>query len=77
LWEAFLLQMNDFDRYLETELRVMLNPVVARRPPTRRGRLKEAEQPAVQPLPVDALVAETIPVVVPVVTVPVAPARSL
>jgi len=77
LWEAFLLQMNDFDRYLETELRVMLNPVVARRPPTRRGRLKEAEQPAAPARPVDTLVAEAIPVVVPVVTVPVAPARSL
>jgi len=68
--------MNDFDRYLETELRVMLNPVVARRPPTRRGRRKEAEQPTVPFVPVDSLVVETIPVVVPV-TVPVAPARSL
>jgi hypothetical protein len=76
LWEAFLLQMDDFDRYLETELRVMLNPVVARRPPTRRGRRKEAEQPAVPLVPADTLVIETIPVVVPV-TVPVAPARSL
>jgi hypothetical protein len=77
LWEAFLLQMNDFDRYLETELRVMLNPVVARRPPPRRGRRKEAEQPAAPLVAVDALVVETIPVVVPVVTVPVASARSL
>jgi len=77
LWEAFLLQMNDFDLYLETELRVMLNPVVARRPPTRRGRRKEAGQPPRPPLPVDALVAETIPVVVPVVIVPAAPARLL
>ena len=76
MWEAFLLQMNDFDRYLETELRVMLNPVVARRPPARRGRRKKAEQPAVPLVPVDALVVQTIPVVVPV-TVPVAPARSL
>ena len=69
--------MNDFDLYLETELRVMLNPVVARRPPPRRGRRKEAEHPAAKLVAVDALVVETIPVVVPVVTAPVATARSL
>ena len=36
--EAFLLQMNDFDRLLEIRLRQMLDPVVATRPPTRRGK---------------------------------------
>lgn len=36
--EAFLLQMNDFDLLLETRLRLMLDPVVASPPPTRRGK---------------------------------------
>jgi hypothetical protein len=77
LWEAFLLQMNDFDRFLELELKSMLDPVVARRPPTRRGRDKEAPAP---PFPaVDTLAVEPIPVAEPlvVVTLPVAPAHSL
>lgn len=38
MWEAFLLQMNDFDRYLERELKLLLDPMASRRPPTRRGR---------------------------------------
>jgi hypothetical protein len=38
LWEAFLIQMNDFDRYLESGLRVMLDPVVASGAPRRRRR---------------------------------------
>ena len=77
MWEAFLLQMDDFDRFLEIELKSMLGPIVARRPPTRRGREEEAstpphpamDTPAVEPIPVaEALV---------VVTLPVAPAHSL
>jgi hypothetical protein len=36
LWEAFLLQMNDFDRFLERDLRRMLDPVAAVQPPPRR-----------------------------------------
>ena len=77
MWEAFLLQMNDFERYLETELRVMLDPVVARRPPPRRGQLEEAEQPVVPSLPVGGPAVDAIPVVAPVVTVPFAPGSSL
>ena len=34
--EAFLIQMNDFDRLVEIELRRMLDPVVAARVPPRR-----------------------------------------
>lgn len=43
LWEAFLLQMNDFDTVLEGKLRSMLDPIVAQRPPVRRGRRSRAE----------------------------------
>jgi hypothetical protein len=38
LWEAFLLQMNDFDKFLELQLRAMLDPVVATPPPPRKSR---------------------------------------
>jgi len=78
LWEAFLLQMNDFDRYLEAELKVWLDPVAARRPPFRKRRSESAvvSQPS---LAVEALAAEAIPVVEPVVvvTLPVASASTL
>jgi len=72
LWEAFLLQMNEFDRYLELKLRDMLDPVVAVTPPVLdvRGRRK----PAIE------LVGEAVPMGVaePVaVTVPVAPLPTL
>jgi hypothetical protein len=77
LWEAFLLQMNDFDRYLEFQLRRMLDPVVAVRPPRRKG-LKESPKPV---LAVDVarveLVAEAVPVVEPMVAIAVARARAL
>jgi hypothetical protein len=43
LQEAFLLQMNDFERRLESELRRMLDPVVATRPPKRRGAFKRVQ----------------------------------
>jgi hypothetical protein len=69
--------MDDFDRFLEIELRSMLGPVVSRRPPTRRGREKEAPAPPF--LVVDTVAVEPIPVAEPlvVVTLPVAPAHSL
>ena len=38
MWEAFLIQMNDFDRFLESELRQMLDPVLASGAPRRRRR---------------------------------------
>ena len=45
MWEAFLLQMNDFDSILELKLRHLLDPVVAGRPPVRRAHLKRPQQP--------------------------------
>lgn len=38
MWEAFLLQMDDFDRLLEFQLRRKLDGVVAAPVPARRGR---------------------------------------
>ena len=78
MWEAFLLQMNEFDRFLEVELRLMLDPVVVVQPPARGG-LKEPRKPvlAVVPprieLPADA-VGEVEPVRV---AVTVAPAHTV
>ena len=67
MWETFLLQMNDFDRLLELRLRNMLDPVVAARPPVRRGRLKRSQELT---LTVGAeLAAGAIPLVEPVVAV--------
>jgi hypothetical protein len=37
--------MNDFERRLESELRQMLDPVVATRPPTFRGSSKRVRTP--------------------------------
>lgn len=49
--------MNDFDTLLEQELRRMLDPVVARRPPARRGPLGRPEPVlAVQPAQVELAV---------------------
>ena len=72
--EAFLLQMNDFDRFLEFELRQMLDPVVALSAP-RRGRRKSTGSPllAVVSASID-LVVDAMPAVEPVV-VPVQPFR--
>ena len=67
MWEAFLLQMNDFDQILELKLRHLLDPIVASRPPARRTRQK-SPQPSI--LTVDGVgieLAEAIPVVEPVV----------
>jgi len=68
LWEAFLLQMNDFDRFLELKLRQMLDPVVATPPPARR-RAKRSPRPvlAVESAPA---VIEAVPVTVPVASGP-------
>ena len=43
--EAFLLQMNDFDRFLERQLRHMLDPVVATPAPSRRLLRKQTRRP--------------------------------
>jgi hypothetical protein len=78
LWEAFLLQMNEFDRFLEVELRLMLDPVVVVQPPARRG-LREPRKPvlAVVP-PTIELPADTAGVVEPMmVAVTVAPAHTI
>jgi hypothetical protein len=76
LREAFLIQMNDFDRFLEFELRQMLDPVVAMSAP-RRGRRKSSGSPllAVVSASIDAVV-DAMPAVEPVV-VPVQPFRIL
>jgi len=79
LWEAFLLQMNDFDRYLELNLRVMLDPVVAMPPPSRKGRLSRPEKPilAIVTAAVE-LPADVIPAIEPaVVAIPVPAAPTL
>ena len=39
LWEAFLLQMDEFDRLLEFQLRRKLDPLVATPAPARRDRV--------------------------------------
>lgn len=62
--------MNEFDRYLETNLRRMLDPVVSSRVPVRRARPKSAPRPF---LAIEAprleMAAETIPVGEPAVIV--------
>jgi hypothetical protein len=66
LWEAFLIHMNDFDRYLESELRKMLDPVVDAGAPRRR-RPKGSGLPllAVVTAPIEK-VAEVLPSIDPV-----------
>jgi hypothetical protein len=68
LKEAFLIQMNDFDRLLDSKLRQMLDPVVANRPPIRRDPSKGVRKPLLVvavPLPAfGGVVAEMIPAVV-------------
>jgi hypothetical protein len=76
LWEAFLIQMNDFDRYLESGLRQMLDPVVTPGAPRRRRRTGFGlPLLAVVRAPIE-LVAEALPVVEPV-AVPVQPIHLL
>jgi hypothetical protein len=74
LWEAFLLQMNDFDRFLEIELRHMLGPVTATPAPPLKARRKASGRPPVVVLAPIELTVEAVAVVEPVaVPVPVAP----
>jgi len=83
LWEAFLLQMNDFDRFLEVQLRKILDPVAMSRPPARGGRLEKPQTPILAIVPAGApavieLAAETFTAVEhAVVTIPVAAAPQL
>ena len=66
MWEAFLIHMNDFDRYLESGLRVMLDPVVASGAPRRRRRTGSGlPLLAVMKAPIE-LVADALPAVEPV-----------
>jgi hypothetical protein len=48
MWEAFLLQMDEFDRLLEFKLRRMLDAVVAKPPPVRRGPGKRSAPAKIQ-----------------------------
>lgn len=64
MWDAFPLQMYDFDRSVEIGLRRMLDPVVARRPPERKKRLRVAEELFVAGEPV-------------ALTIPITPSRTL
>jgi hypothetical protein len=63
LWEAFLLQMNDFDRFLEHNLRRMLDPVVEAHPPARGQRAGRKPVLAVNPPAIEPA-AEPVPVTV-------------
>jgi hypothetical protein len=68
--------MNDFDRYLESGLRLMLDPVVTSRAPRRRRRTgSRLPLLAVVKAPIE-LVAEALPAVEPV-AIPVQPIHLL
>ena len=73
MWEAFLLQMNDFDQFLELKLGEMLDPIVATKAPPRGSRGRRARRPTLT-LEVPAVeLAEVItaePAVVPVAATP-------
>ena len=58
--------MNDFDRYLESELRRMLDPVVDAGAPSRRRRRNDSGLPllAVVKAPIEK-VAEVLPLIDP------------
>ena len=58
--EAFLIQMNDFDRFLEFELRQMLDPVVSSGAPRRGKRRKDTPTLVIVTTPKDPAV-EMIP----------------
>ena len=60
--EAFLIQMNDFDRFLDFELRQMLDPVVSSGAPRRGKRRKDTPTLVIVTAPKE-LAVETIPVV--------------
>ena len=65
MWEAFLIQMNDFDRFLEFELRQILDSVVPPPAPRRRRRIKGSPLLTIVTPQVEAILAVE-PVVVPV-----------
>jgi len=76
LWETFLLQMNDFDKFLDLQLRHMLDPVVATPAPPRRSRPPKARKPVLAVQASIELVPEVVPAVEPLMaTVPVASSR--
>ena len=61
--------MNDFDRFLEFELRQMLDPVVNAGTPRRRSRQKPTPRPLLEVVksPLDMAVEAVVePVVIPV-----------
>jgi hypothetical protein len=67
--------MNDFDRFLEFELRQMLDPVVVCGPPRRRTRKKAGDRPllAVIKAPLDLaleVAVEPVPITVQPVSIP-------
>ena len=66
MWEAFLLQMNDFDRFLEHNLRLMLDPVVEALPPGRRRRVGQTKPVLAVIPPAIETAIEPVPVTVPV-----------
>ena len=77
LWETFLLQMNDFDRFLERGLRSMLDPVVVTPPPVRVVRANRAVQPVLT-VPAPAGAPDATSAVEPVaLTLPVSAAPQL
>jgi hypothetical protein len=76
LWEAFLIQMNDFDLYLESGLRQMLDPVVASGAPRRERRTGSGLPLLVVVRAPMELVADVLPAVKPV-PLPVQPIRLL
>jgi len=77
LWEAFLVQMNDFDQILELKLRRLLDPIVAGLPPARRARQKPPPPILYVERVGIALAAEAISVIEPVVTAPVTAAHQV
>ena len=77
MWEAFLLQMNDFDQYLETQLRDMLDPVVATPAPRRAGKRATARRPILAIEAPIEFVVEAIPVIEPVAVAAPAAAPQL
>ena len=69
--------MNDFDRFLDRQLRRMLDPVVATQAPPRRSRPPEARQPILAVEAPIAFAPETMPAVEPMaVTVPIVPSGA-
>ena len=69
--------MNDFDRFLELELREMLDPVVAVQPPRRLGLAEASRRILTLEIPVADYASEAVPVEPAAVTVPIAPAAQV